>query len=73
MLSPEKSVDVLDLDGAIALTGGKKIQKFQKILKLQKLVNSVKDSKVSMAAVESKKLIHLHKKYDFYITKLFGK
>src|SRR5574344_509625 len=49
----EKSVDVL-VDGAIALTGGKDSEISKNIEAAKKLVNSVKDSKVSMAAVEAK-------------------
>ena len=49
----EKSVDVL-VDGAIALTGGKDSEISKNIEAAKELVNSVKDSKVSMAAVEVK-------------------
>ena len=49
----EKSVDVL-VDGAIALTGGKDSEISKNIEAAKDLVNSVKDSKVSMAAVEAK-------------------
>ena len=49
----EKSVDVL-VDGAIALTGGKDSEISKNIEAAKELVNSVKDSKVSMAAVEAK-------------------
>ena len=49
----EKSVDVL-VDGAIALTGGKDSEISKNIEEAKELVNSVKDSKVSMAAVEAK-------------------
>ena len=49
----EKSVDVL-VDGAIALTGGKDSEISKNLEAAKELVNSVKDSKVSMAAVEAK-------------------
>ena len=49
----EKSVDVL-VDRAIALTGGKDSEISKNIEAAKELVNSVKDSKVSMAAVEAK-------------------
>ena len=49
----EKSVDVL-VDGAIALTGGKDSEISKNIEAAKELVNSVKDSKVSMAAGEAK-------------------
>ena len=49
----EKSVDVL-VDGAIALTGGKDSEISKNIEAAKELVKSVKDSKVSMAAVEAK-------------------
>lgn len=49
----EKSVDVL-VDGAIALTGGKDSEISKNIEAAKELVSSVKDSKVSMAAVEAK-------------------
>jgi len=49
----EKSVDVL-VDGAIALTGGKDSEISKNIEAAKEVVNSVKDSKVSMAAVEAK-------------------
>ena len=49
----EKSVDVL-VDGAIALTGEKDSEISKNIEAAKELVNSVKDSKVSMAAVEAK-------------------
>ena len=49
----EKSVDV-SVDGAIALTGGKDSEISKNIEAAKELVNSVKDSKVSMAAVEAK-------------------
>ena len=49
----EKSVDAL-VDGAIALTGGKDSEISKNIEAAKELVNSVKDSKVSMAAVEAK-------------------
>ena len=49
----EKSVDVL-VDGAIALIGGKDSEISKNIEAAKELVNSVKDSKVSMAAVEAK-------------------
>ena len=49
----EKSVDVL-VDGTIALTGGKDSEISKNIEAAKELVNSVKDSKVSMAAVEAK-------------------
>lgn len=49
----EKSVDVL-VDGAIALTSGKDSEIAQNIEAAKELVNSVKDSKVSLAAVEAK-------------------
>ena len=53
----EKSVDVL-ADGAIALTAGKDSEIAKNIEAAKELVNSVKDSNISVAAVES---IHLHK------------
>ncbi len=49
----KKSVDVL-VDGAIALTGGKDSEISKNLEAAKELVNSVKDSKVSMAAVEAK-------------------
>ncbi|WWW11398.1 ATP synthase F1 subunit epsilon [Arcobacter cryaerophilus gv. pseudocryaerophilus] len=49
----EKSVDVL-VDGAIALTGGKDSEISKNLEAAKELVNSVKDSKVSMVAVEAK-------------------
>jgi len=49
----EKRVDVL-VDGAIALTGGKDSEISKNLEAAKELVNSVKDSKVSMAAVEAK-------------------
>ena len=49
----EKSVDVL-VDGAIVLTGGKDSEISKNLEAAKELVNSVKDSKVSMAAVEAK-------------------
>ena len=49
----EKSVVVL-VDGAIALTGGKDSEISKNIEAAKESVNSVKDSKVSMAAVEAK-------------------
>ena len=49
----EKSVDVL-VDGAIALKGGKDSEISKNLEAAKELVNSVKDSKVSMAAVEAK-------------------
>lgn len=49
----EKSIDVL-VDGAIALTGGKDSEISKNLEAAKELVNSVKDSKVSMAAVEAK-------------------
>ena len=49
----EKSVDVL-VDGAIALTGGKDSEISKNLEAAKELVNSVIDSKVSMAAVEAK-------------------
>lgn len=49
----EKSVDVL-VDGAIALTGGKDSEISKNLEAAKELVNSVKDSKVSMTAVEAK-------------------
>ena len=49
----EKSGDVL-VDGAIELTGGKDSEISKNIEAAKELVNSVKDSKVSMAAVEAK-------------------
>ena len=49
----EKSVDVL-VDGAIALTGGKDSEISKNLEAAKELVNSVKDSKVSMAAVKEK-------------------
>ena len=42
------------VDGAIALTGGKDSEISQNLEAAKELVNSVKDSKVSMAAVEAK-------------------
>lgn len=49
----ENSVDVL-VDGAIALTGGKDSEIAKNIDAAKELVNSVKDSSISMAAVEAK-------------------
>lgn len=49
----ETSVDVL-VDGAIALTGGKDSEISKNIEAAKELVNSVKDSKVSLASVEAK-------------------
>lgn len=49
----EKSVDVL-ADGAIALTQGADSEIANKIDAAKELVNSVKDSNVSVAAVEAK-------------------
>lgn len=49
----EKSVDVL-ADGAIALTAGKDSEIAKNIEAAKELVNSVKDSNVSLAAVEAK-------------------
>lgn len=49
----EKSVDVL-ADGAIALTSGKDSEIAKNIEAAKELVSSVKDSNVSLAAVEAK-------------------
>ena len=49
----EKSVDVL-ADGAIALTSGKDSEIAKNIEAARILVNSVKDSNISVAAVEAK-------------------
>ncbi len=49
----EKSVDVL-ADGAIALTAGKDSEIAKNIEAMKELVNSVKDSHVSIAAIEAK-------------------
>ncbi len=49
----EKSVDVL-VDGAISLTSGKNSDIAKNIEAAKVLVNSVKDSNVSVAAVEAK-------------------
>ncbi|MFA7084470.1 MAG: ATP synthase F1 subunit epsilon [Arcobacteraceae bacterium] len=49
----ETSVDVL-ADGAVALTQGPGSQTAQNIEAAKELVNSVKDSKVSLAVVEAK-------------------
>ncbi|RBQ28970.1 ATP synthase F1 subunit epsilon [Aliarcobacter vitoriensis] len=49
----EKSVDVL-VDGAIALTSGKDSEIAKNIEAAKELVNSVKDSNISLAAVEAK-------------------
>ncbi|MGA1933493.1 ATP synthase F1 subunit epsilon [Arcobacter sp. YIC-464] len=49
----EKSVDVL-VDGAIALTQGADSEIAKNIEAAKELVNSVKDSNVSVAAVEAK-------------------
>ena len=49
----EKSVDVL-ADGAIALTAGKDSEIAKNIEAAKELVKSVKDSNVSVAAVEAK-------------------
>ncbi|MDX4070628.1 ATP synthase F1 subunit epsilon [Aliarcobacter skirrowii] len=49
----ENSVDVL-VDGAIALTSGKDSEIAKNIEAAKELINSVKDSKVSVAAVEAK-------------------
>ncbi|BAK73946.1 MAG: ATP synthase F1 subunit epsilon [Arcobacter sp.] len=49
----EKSVDVL-ADGAIALTAGKDSEIAKNIEAAKALVNSVKDSNISVASVEAK-------------------
>ena len=49
----EKTVDVL-ADGAIALTAGKDSEIAKNIEAAKVLVNSVKDSNISLAAVEAK-------------------
>mgnify|MGYP002661791593 FL=1 len=49
----EKSVDVL-VDGAIALTAGKDSELAKNIEAARELVKSVKDSNISVAAVEAK-------------------
>jgi F-type H+-transporting ATPase subunit epsilon len=49
----EKSVDVL-ADGAIALTAGKDSEIAKNIEAAKVLVNSVKDSNISLAAVEAR-------------------
>lgn len=49
----EKSVDVL-ADGAIALTAGQDSQIAKNIEAAKKLVNSVKDSNISVASVEAR-------------------
>jgi F-type H+-transporting ATPase subunit epsilon len=49
----EESVDIL-VDGAVALTCGPESDLCNRIEDAKKLVNSVQDSNVSMAAVESK-------------------
>ena len=49
----EKSVDIL-VDGAVALSSGGDSDMSAKLAEAKELVNSVKDSNVSMAAVESK-------------------
>lgn len=49
----EKSVDVL-VDGAISLTSGKNSDIAKNIEAAKVLVNSVKDSNISVAAVEAK-------------------
>ena len=49
----EKSVDVL-ADGAIALTAGKDSELAKNIEAARELVKSVKDSNISVAAVEAK-------------------
>ncbi|RXJ96722.1 F0F1 ATP synthase subunit epsilon [Arcobacter sp. AHV-9/2010] len=49
----ENSVDVL-VDGAIALTSGKDSEIAKNIEAAKELINSVKDSSVSVAAVEAK-------------------
>ena len=49
----ENSVDVL-ADGAIALTAGKDSEIAKNIEAAKELVNSVKDSNISVAAVEAK-------------------
>jgi len=49
----EDSVDVL-VDGAVALTAGNSSDISANLAKARELVNSVKESNVSMAAVESK-------------------
>ena len=49
----EKSVDVL-ADGAIALTSGKDSEIAKNIEAAKELVNSVKDSNISVASVEAK-------------------
>ncbi|MEA3383238.1 MAG: ATP synthase F1 subunit epsilon [Campylobacterota bacterium] len=49
----EESVDIL-VDGAVALTSADDSDISAKLAEAKELVNSVKDSNVSMAAVESK-------------------
>lgn len=49
----EKSVDVL-ADGAIALTAGQDSEIAKNIEAAKELVNSVKDSKISVASVEAR-------------------
>ncbi len=49
----EKSIDIL-VDGAVALSSGTDSDISAKLAEAKELVNSVKDSNVSMAAVESK-------------------
>ncbi len=49
----ENSVDVL-VDGAIALTGGKDSDLAKNIEAAKELVNSVKESNISVAAVEAR-------------------
>ncbi len=49
----EESVDIL-VDGAVALTGNKDSDIAANIEAAKELVNSVQDSNISMAAVESK-------------------
>ena len=49
----ESSVDVL-VDGAVALTAGKDSEIAKNIEAAKELVNSVKDSNVSLAAVEAR-------------------
>ena len=49
----EKSVDVL-ADGAIALTSGKDSETAKNIEAAKELVNSVKDSNISVASVEAR-------------------
>lgn len=49
----ENSIDIL-VDGAVALTSGSESEISEKLEEAKKLVNSVQESNISMAAVEAK-------------------